>query len=70
MVGHSFPTHVVEVTFIFANYWMFEVCLTFYYMEVCLTLYYMGNTVITISVLILIGFFQIIYLGHSSEMEL
>lgn len=31
---------------------------------------YMGNTVITISVLILIGFFQIIYLGHSSEMEL
>lgn len=42
----------------------------FYYMEVCLTLNYMGNTVITISVLILIDFFQIIYLGHSSEMEL
>lgn len=32
--------------------------------------YYMGNTVITISVLILIGFFRIIYWGHSSEMEL
>lgn len=70
MVGHSFPTHVVGVTFVFANYWMFEVCLTLLYRSVFDSYYYMGNTVITISVLILIGFFQITYLGHSSEMEL
>lgn len=62
MMGISFQTCVLDVTFIFPNYCMFKMHSAFFS--------YMGNAVITISVLTFIGFFQIIYLDHSPEIEL